>query len=77
VDGDGCEGACGLRGLERRAGCECCVRHYGNVCLAECWSLTPADPERVVTVRYRRRMCQREEEGLGERGVKEQGGGQE
>jgi hypothetical protein len=34
--------------------------------LAQWWSLTPADPERVVVVEYRRRMCQREEEGLGE-----------
>lgn len=70
MDGNGCQGVLGLRGLERRAGCDCCVGHYGNVRLAECWSLTLVDPERIG---YRRRMCHRDEEGLGERGVKEQG----
>jgi hypothetical protein len=44
--------------------------------LAEWWSLTPAGPERIVVVGYRRRMCQREE-GLGERGIKEQRVGDE
>jgi hypothetical protein len=78
MDGDGCQAPGGCVGPKGEQVVivawdimEACVH------LAEWWSLTPVDSEGAVIMGYRRRMCPRDEGGLGERSVKEQGGGEE